>query len=509
MLGRDRGYLTPEDLMEVLEGVEPRPELISAVIGRVTAEGVEWRDHDEPISDEGLDKLAIELLRELRRTGPERAPGPPKAPPVSAPAKVGHADHLPEDDLPPDGLPVDHLPADRLPPDHLPVGHLPADDLPVEHLLVDHLPVGQLPVDVSADDDEEHGLLRKKSHDPFRRGRRVLVAGLKLDIGVAGTGSSDSVRAYLKEIGKVRLLSAEQEVALARCVERGIAAGARLDQLEEGLEETAVEAVGGGSLGTRPRRVDKRNEADERLRAEGMMARQVLVEANLRLVVSVAKWYRNRGLSFLDLIQEGNLGLMRAAEKFDYTKGFKFSTYATWWIRQAISRAIADQARTIRIPVHMVDNINAVVRAQRSLLQEEGREPTIEEVAKRSEMSADRVRDILRISQDTVSLEQPLGEDDFNLSDVLEDDAAPAPSDAATRAMLSEAVRNVLADLSERERKVVRLRFGLDDGQARTLEEVGREFGVTRERVRQIESKSLAKLRQPLRSGQLRDYLGN
>jgi RNA polymerase primary sigma factor len=355
--------------------------------------------------------------------------------------------------------------------------------------------------------------LRRKSHDPFRRGRRVLVAGLKLDIGVTGTGSSDSVRAYLKEIGKVRLLSADQEVALARCVERGITAGARLDhfeEIEEGIEEKAVEVAGGGGhLLPPPRQLDKQREADARLRAEGLMAKQMLVEANLRLVVSVAKWYRNRGLSFLDLIQEGNLGLMRAAEKFDYTKGFKFSTYATWWIRQAISRAIADQARTIRIPVHMVDNINAVVRAQRSLLQEEGREPTIDEVAKRSEMSADRVRDILRISQDTVSLEQPLGEDDFNLSDVLEDDAAPAPSDAATRAMLSEAVRNVLADLSERERKVVRLRFGLDDGQARTLEEVGREFGVTRERVRQIESKSLAKLRQPLRSGQLRDYLGN
>jgi RNA polymerase primary sigma factor len=310
------------------------------------------------------------------------------------------------------------------------------------------------------------------------------------------------VRAYLREIGNVRLLSAEQEVALAQCVERGVAAAARLDRLEE-------TEVAPASRGKTQRVVDKGRAADEALRAEGMVARHVLVEANLRLVVSVAKWYRNRGLSFLDLIQEGNLGLMRAVEKFDYTKGFKFSTYATWWIRQAISRAIADQARTIRIPVHMVDNINAVVRAQRSLLQETGREPTIDEVAKSAEMSPDRVREILRISQDTISLEQPLGEDDFNLSDILEDEAALAPSDAAARAMLSEAVRSVLADLSERERKVVCLRFGLEDGQAHTLEEVGKAFGVTRERVRQIESKSLAKLRQPLRSSQLRDYLGN
>ena len=329
------------------------------------------------------------------------------------------------------------------------------------------------------------------------------MAGLQLEIGAAGPGSSDSVRAYLKEIGKVRLLSGEQEVALARCVERGIAgrppAGANATH-EPAEPRPGCEGPGNGAL-------DKQREADERLRAEGIMARQVLVEANLRLVVSVAKWYRNRGMSFLDLIQEGNLGLMRAVDKFDYTKGFKFSTYATWWIRQAISRAIADQARTIRIPVHMVDNINAVVRAQRGLLQETGREPTIDEVAKRAEMTADRVREILRISQDTVSLEQPLGDEAFNLSDTLEDDAAPAPSEAAAQAMLTAAVRSVLADLSERERKVVRLRFGLDDGQARTLEEVGKAFGVTRERVRQIESKSLAKLRQPLRSGQLRDYL--
>ena len=477
MRGRERGYLTADDVIDVLEWAELRPELISAVIAKAAAEGIEWRDPGELLSDEGLDKLAAEIIREPRRV---------TSPAVLSSGRDGAR-----------GLGPSLTGAS-------PLGRGPDDE-----------------IDLTAaerDVQDPYELFRKKSRDPFRRGKRILVAGLKLDIGPAGSGSSDSVRAYLKEIGKVRLLSADQEVALARCVERGIVAAARLDALDaDAAIAEAASGKGGGGLngrrgrshGTRQRSHDQERQADERIRAEGLMARQILVEANLRLVVSVAKWYRNRGLSFLDLIQEGNLGLMRAAEKFDYTKGFKFSTYATWWIRQAISRAIADQARTIRIPVHMVDNINAVVRAQRSLLQEAGREPTIEEVAKRSEMSAERVRDILRISQDTVSLEQPLGEDDFNLSDVLEDDAVPAPSDAATRVMLSEAVRNVLADLSERERKVVRLRFGLDDGQARTLEEVGKEFGVTRERVRQIESKSLAKLRQPLRSGQLRDYLVN
>jgi RNA polymerase primary sigma factor len=425
LLGRERGFLTPHDLIAVLEGVELRPELISAVIGRVTAEGIEWREPGELLSDEGLDSLVAEVAPDV--------------------ADRGGADGL-----------------------------------------------------------ARHRLLRKKAREPFRAGKRLSVVGLQLEIGAPAPGSSDSVRAYLKEIGKVRLLSAEQEVALAQCVERGIAATHRLEEREQ---QARVRQTAAGLRGARQRALDKQRESDERVGAEGVVARQVLVEANLRLVVSVAKWYRNRGMSFLDLIQEGNLGLMRAVDKFDYTKGFKFSTYATWWIRQAISRAIADQARTIRIPVHMVDNINAVVRAQRGLLQETGREPTIDEVAKRAEMAPGRVREILRISQDTVSLEQPLGDDAFNLSDILEDDAVVAPSDAATRAMLTAAVRSVLADLSERERKVVRLRFGLDDGQARTLEEVGKEFGVTRERVRQIESKSLAKLRQPLRSGQLRDYL--
>jgi len=462
LLGRDRGYLTPDDLMAVLEGVQLRPELIAAVVGRITAEGIEWREPGELLSDEGLDKLAAEVIGEPR---------------PRLRAKVAHG---------PDELAVDGP--------------------------VATVSVAANALDAATEADTARYLfLRKRSRDPYRSAKRLSVAGLKLDLGVAATGGSDSVRAYLKEIGRVRLLSAEQEVALARCVERGLEAAARLDLLElaQTRSKEAGTGTGAGAKAAKNRALEKQREADERLRAEGSVARQVLVEANLRLVVSVAKWYRNRGMSFLDLIQEGNLGLMRAVEKFDYTKGFKFSTYATWWIRQAISRAIADQARTIRIPVHMVDSINAVIRAQRSLLQEWGREPTIDEVAQRAEMTPARVREILRINQDTVSLEQPLGEDDFSLSDTLEDEAVLSPGEAAARAMLAEAVRNVLADLSERERKVVRMRFGLEDGQVRTLEEVGKEFGVTRERVRQIESKTLAKLRQPVRSGQLKDYLVN
>jgi RNA polymerase primary sigma factor len=309
-----------------------------------------------------------------------------------------------------------------------------------------------------------------------------------------GSGAAeDPVHTYLKEIGKVALLSAELEVEMAQRIEAGLAAAARLAALE-GAEGDAEPSTGPSK--------------DRRLVRKGLQAKDVLIEANLRLVVSIAKRYRNRGLAFLDLIQEGNLGLMRAVEKFDYTKGFKFSTYATWWIRQAITRAIADQARTIRIPVHMVETINKVVWAQRQLLQELGREPTAEELASRVEFPIDRVREIQRINQDTISLEQPVGdEDDFSLSDLIEDRAAVVPDDAATRAMLDKAVKEALAYLSHREQDVVRMRFGLEDGKIRTLEEVGKAFGVTRERVRQIESKTLAKLRRPDAAYLLRDYL--
>ncbi|HMF83737.1 MAG TPA: RNA polymerase sigma factor RpoD [Acidimicrobiia bacterium] len=301
-------------------------------------------------------------------------------------------------------------------------------------------------------------------------------------------GSFDPVRMYLKEIGKVPLLTAEQEVTLAQRIEAGLHATERLE-LEPNLTEEAQASL-------------------EAVATDGQLAKRQLTEANLRLVVSIAKRYVGRGMALLDLVQEGNLGLIRAVEKFDYTKGFKFSTYATWWIRQAITRAIADQARTIRIPVHMVETMNKVLRIQRQMLQELGREPTVEEVAIKVEMTSDRVREIQRIAQEPVSLETPVGEeDDSFLGDFVEDPAAIAPATAAARALLTEAIVEALEELNDRERQVVRLRFGLDDGQVRTLEEVGKEFGVTRERIRQIESKTLAKLRHPTRSQRLRDYL--
>ena len=284
----------------------------------------------------------------------------------------------------------------------------------------------------------------------------------KIDLSVPeGVSIEDPVRMYLKEIGKVPLLSAEEEIELAKKMEQG----------------------------------------DEN-------AKKRLAEANLRLVVSIAKRYVGRGMVFLDLIQDGNLGLIKAVEKFDYRKGYKFSTYATWWIRQAITRAIADQARTIRIPVHMVETINKLIRVSRQLLQELGREPTPEEIAEEMDMPVDRVREILKISQEPVSLETPIGEEeDSHLGDFIQDDNVPVPADAAAFTLLKEQLVEVLGTLTEREQKVLRLRFGLDDGRARTLEEVGKEFNVTRERIRQIEAKALRKLRHPSRSRKLKDYL--
>jgi RNA polymerase primary sigma factor len=284
----------------------------------------------------------------------------------------------------------------------------------------------------------------------------------KIDLSVPeGVSIEDPVRMYLKEIGKVPLLSAEEEIELAKKMEQG----------------------------------------DEN-------AKKRLAEANLRLVVSIAKRYVGRGMLFLDLIQEGNLGLIKAVEKFDYRKGYKFSTYATWWIRQAITRAIADQARTIRIPVHMVETINKLIRVSRQLLQELGREPTPEEIAEEMDMPVDRVREILKISQEPVSLETPIGEEeDSHLGDFIQDDNVPVPADAAAFTLLKEQLEEVLGTLTEREQKVLTLRFGLEDGRARTLEEVGKEFNVTRERIRQIEAKALRKLRHPSRSRKLKDYL--
>ena len=304
--------------------------------------------------------------------------------------------------------------------------------------------------------------------------------------------TGDPVRMYLKEIGKVPLLTAAEEIDLAMKIEAGVAAGEQLEKADAGEIELERRDL---------RRLTRIEEV-------GFDAKQQLIEANLRLVVSIAKRYVGRGMLFLDLIQEGNLGLIRAVEKFDYRKGFKFSTYATWWIRQAITRAIADQARTIRIPVHMVETINKLVRIQRQLLQELGREPTPKEIGDVMGLPEERVREIQKISQEPVSLETPIGEEeDSQLGDFIEDDAAVVPPDAASFSMLQEQLGKVLDGLAERERKVISLRFGLEDGHPRTLEEVGREFGVTRERIRQTESKTLAKLRHPRRSSKLKDYL--
>jgi RNA polymerase primary sigma factor len=408
-VGREKGQLTQGELVEALRTVELTPEVLTALIDRVTAEGVTL------IVEEVVEVVEVE--------------------------------------------------------------------------------VAELTVEVKTRKEPRAA----KSDSAAKTEPRRAANGKRAATGESGGSAEDPVHTYLKEIGRVPLLNAELEVEIAQTIEEGNAAAARLAAHELALTGDGNEAdlLDAGEL--------SRN---RRLMRKGLKAKDELIEANLRLVVSIAKRYRNRGLAFLDLIQEGNLGLMRAVDKFDHTKGFKFSTYATWWIRQAITRAIADQARTIRIPVHMVETINKVVWAQRQLLQELGREPTIEEVAQRVELPMERVREILRINQDTVSLEQPVGdEDDFNLSDLIEDRGAVVPDDAATRSLLDAAVREALGHLSEREQDVVRLRFGLDDGKIRTLEEVGKEFGVTRERVRQIESKTLAKLRRPDAAHLLRDYL--
>ena len=324
--------------------------------------------------------------------------------------------------------------------------------------------------------------------------RRRARLGVKKS-GESGQSTSDPVRMYLREIGRVPLLTAQGEVALAIRIKAGVEASVELAEVEAaGTPEklTAAEA----------RRLQE-------LADDGDEAKSALIQANLRLVVSIAKRYVGRGMQLLDLVQEGNMGLMRAVEKFDHTKGFKFSTYATWWIRQAITRSIADQARTIRIPVHMVESINKVHRVQRQIVQELEREPTVEELAERVGLTPERVREIQRISLDPLSLDSPVGEeDDSFLGDFIKDDDADEPLDVATRQMLQDAVNEVLDELNEREREVVRMRFGLGDNtEARTLEEVGREFGVTRERIRQIESKTLAKLRHPNHAQRLRDYL--
>jgi RNA polymerase primary sigma factor len=321
-------------------------------------------------------------------------------------------------------------------------------------------------------------------------------AAERVDAALAGgrdraeSGSFDPVRMYLKEIGKVSLLTAEQEVTLAKRIEAGVQAEERLETNTNGAMSAEQRA------------------GEEAVVEDGELAKRQLTEANLRLVVSIAKRYVGRGMALLDLVQEGNLGLIRAVEKFDYTKGFKFSTYATWWIRQAITRAIADQARTIRIPVHMVETMNKVLREQRQMMQDLGREPTVEELARKVDLPVERVRDIQRISQEPLSLESPVGEeDDSFLGDFVADDSAVSPDSAAERERLKDEIERALLELNPREQQVMRLRFGLDDGQVRTLEDVGREFGVTRERIRQIESKTLAKLRHPTRSQRLRDYL--
>ena len=372
--------------------------------------------------------------------------------------------------------------------DYFKEDHLSADQIEkvLEYLEANH-------VDVLRMAEEEPLLIEDEEAE-------VDVEVDKLDMSVPdGVSIDDPVRMYLKEIGKVPLLTAEEEIELAKAMEAGNLAAEEMELLKGRLEEAGEDEKA---------QLEEQIAQKQLLVDEGADAKKRLAEANLRLVVSIAKRYVGRGMLFLDLIQEGNLGLIKAVEKFDYKKGYKFSTYATWWIRQAITRAIADQARTIRIPVHMVETINKLIRVSRQLLQELGREPTPEEIAEEMKMPVERVREILKISQEPVSLETPSGEEeDSHLGDFIQDDNVPVPADAAAFTLLKEQLDEVLGTLTEREQKVLRLRFGLDDGRARTLEEVGQEFNVTRERIRQIEAKALRKLRHPSRSRKLKDYL--
>src|SRR5262245_48655379 len=441
---RSSGRLTQHDLVEALSHVEMTPDVLAEIYRRCRAAGIE-----------------VEETEDLDLTVPADGLSVVESDAAGSPAAVnGAADG--------DG------------------GPLPGADLIIDG---DGRPTVVVFSEGSTRGSDRAHVRRQGA--TMRRRSRLNAADRSSE---RGSGTSDPVRMYLREIGRVPLLVAAEEVDLAKRIEAGAEASEQLADLDAA-----------GQLGDLPAAESSRMQV---LADDGDDAKSALIQANLRLVVSIAKRYVGRGMQFLDLIQEGNMGLMRAVEKFDYTKGFKFSTYATWWIRQAITRSIADQARTIRIPVHMVESINRVHRVQRQMVQQLEREPTVDELAEEVGMTPERVREIQRISLDPLSLDSPVGEeDDSYLADFIRDDGAEEPDDAATRQMLQNEVRKVLDELNDREKEVVIMRFGLDDEQPRTLEEVGKQFGVTRERIRQIESKTLAKLRHPHRSQKLREYL--